>query len=320
MQIVYRPARADELQTAQELVVQSINDLTMRHGFGPMASLRPADFQQFSLKDDPGGLWVAEVSGEIVGFAFSWISGTFWFLAELFVSPNHQGQGIGDGLLKRTFDHANRAGAANKALITFTFNTVSQGLYIRRGLYPRLPIYFFTVARDTLPKQHHAELLRHSGIEDTAPDQARLAGFDLATLGFTRDKHHRFLLGDPKMRGVFFHAGQDCVGYAYLNSGGHVGPLAVVRPDMMSQAFATALNLAAESGASKHLGLSSRRERRGAGRGRQPRDANDVSHGAGIVARIWRLWPLSATQSRLFVMERRGPCAQATGRCFPRMG
>jgi predicted GNAT family acetyltransferase len=148
----------------------------MRHGFGPMASLRPADFQQFSLEDDPGGLWVAEVSGEIVGFAFSWISGTFWFLAELFVSPNHQGQGIGDGLLKRTFDHANRAGAANKALITFTFNTVSQGLYIRRGLYPRLPIYFFTVASDTLPKQHHAELLRHSGIEDTASDHADWRG------------------------------------------------------------------------------------------------------------------------------------------------
>jgi GNAT superfamily N-acetyltransferase len=250
MPIVYRPARADELQTAQELVVQSINDLTVRHGFGPMASLRPADFQQFSLKDDPAGLWVAEASGEIVGFAFSWISGAFWFLAELFVSPNHQGQGIGEGLLKRTFDHANRGGAANKALITFSFNTISQGLYVRHGLYPRLPIYFFKVARDALPTQHHADPLRHSGIEDTASDRARLAEFDLATLGFARDKHHRFLLGDPKMRGVFFHAGQDCVGYAYINSGGHVGPLAVVRPDVMNQAIATALKLAAESGAS----------------------------------------------------------------------
>ena len=35
MPIIYRPARADELQRAQELVVRSINDLTERHGFGP---------------------------------------------------------------------------------------------------------------------------------------------------------------------------------------------------------------------------------------------------------------------------------------------
>jgi len=136
MQIIVRPARAEELQAAEELVVRSINDLTVRHGFGAMASLRPADFQQFSLNDDPDGLWVAEADGELAGFAFSWISGNFWFLAELFVSPDHQGRGIGDTLLKRTFEHAAKADADNKALITFTFNTVSQGLYIRRGLYP----------------------------------------------------------------------------------------------------------------------------------------------------------------------------------------
>jgi hypothetical protein len=47
---VFRPARADELQRAEELVVRSINDLTERYGFGPMATLRPPDFQLFSLK------------------------------------------------------------------------------------------------------------------------------------------------------------------------------------------------------------------------------------------------------------------------------
>ena len=35
MPVVFRPARADELQRAEELVVRSINDLTERHGFGP---------------------------------------------------------------------------------------------------------------------------------------------------------------------------------------------------------------------------------------------------------------------------------------------
>ena len=69
MSIVYRPARSDELQRAEELVVRSINDLSERHGFGPMATVRSPDFQLFSLKDDADGLWVAEADGDIVGFA-----------------------------------------------------------------------------------------------------------------------------------------------------------------------------------------------------------------------------------------------------------
>ena len=110
MPIIYRLARADELQRAEELVVRSINDLTERHGFGPMATLRPPDFQLFSLKDDPDGLWVADADEEIVGFALSWVCGDLWFLAELFVAPDQQGRGVGNELLARTFEHADAPG------------------------------------------------------------------------------------------------------------------------------------------------------------------------------------------------------------------
>jgi hypothetical protein len=70
MPVVFRPARAEELQRAEELVVRSINDLTERHGLGAMATLRLLQFRLFSLRDDPDGLWVAEDAGEMVGFAF----------------------------------------------------------------------------------------------------------------------------------------------------------------------------------------------------------------------------------------------------------
>jgi len=53
---VYRPAGAQDLKRADELVVASINDLTERHGFGPMAVPRPTNFQLFSLNDDAAGL------------------------------------------------------------------------------------------------------------------------------------------------------------------------------------------------------------------------------------------------------------------------
>jgi ribosomal protein S18 acetylase RimI-like enzyme len=251
MPILYRPARAEELQTAEELVVRSINDLTVRHGFGSMASLRPPDFQLFSRKDDPDGLWVAESDGEIVGFAFSWVSGDLWFLAELFVSPTLQGRGIGNALLARAFAHAEEKGARNKALITFTFNTVSQGLYIRHGIFPRLPIYFLSGSRDALMAHRYGEELQHKTIDDTPADQESLARLDASALGISRAKHHRFLRGDAAMKGVLFYAEGECIGYAYVNSGGHIGPLAVARQEAMSAAFATALSLAAETGAAQ---------------------------------------------------------------------
>lgn len=251
MPTVFRPARAEELQKAEELVVRSINDLTERHGFGPMATLRPPDFQLFSLRDDPDGLWVVEAEGEILGFAFSWVCGDLWFLAELFIAPGHQGRGVGKELLARTFEHARKAGATNKALITFTFNIVSQGLYIRHGLFPRLPIYFFNVGRDTLMSRLQGEKLRCTSIEDTGAHLNNLARIDASALGISREKHHRYLLNDNTMKGIFLHERSECIGYAYVSATGHVGPLAVVRRNTMGAAFETALNLAAGSGAAQ---------------------------------------------------------------------
>ncbi len=249
--IIYRPARADELQATQQHIVRSINDLSERHGFGSMASVRPPDFQLFSLNDDPAGLWTAERDGEIVGSAFSWVCGDLWFLAELFISPALQGQGIGGELLKRALQHADTAGAAHKALITFTFNRVSQGLYIRHGLFPRLPVYMFGAAREAVMARLPGERLRSIRIENTAAHSAALAGIDVSALGVSRAKHHAFLAGDAATKGFLLYDGGDCVAYAYVNQGGHVGPFAVARADAAAPAFVTALHLAAESGAAQ---------------------------------------------------------------------
>jgi ribosomal protein S18 acetylase RimI-like enzyme len=247
MPIMYRPARAQDLERADQLVVASINDLTQRHGFGPMASSHPPNFQLFSLKDDADGLWVAEEADEILGFAWSWVCGDLWFLAQLFVSPGHQGRSIGNELLKKTFEHAQKSGATNRALITFTFNTVSQGLYIRNGLFPRFPIYNFSVARELLLGRLQGPQFRYVPLEEKASDLHSLAQIDARVLGVSREKHHRYLIADKAMRGVSLYAGDDCVGYAYVSTGGHIGPLAVGRPDAVGTALRTALTLAAES-------------------------------------------------------------------------
>jgi GNAT superfamily N-acetyltransferase len=245
MRAIVRPARAEELQAAQELVARSINDLTERHGFGRIATARPAEFQLFSFDDDPDGLWVAEADGELAGFALSWVSDDLWFLAELFVSPAHQGCGIGDALMRRTLEHARKRGAGNRALITFAFNSVSQGLYLKHGLFPRLPLYLFQVASEAC--RHGAEL-QCTEIE-LKTDLKQLTQIDLGAAGISREKHHRFMQSQSAVRGILFHSDRDCVGYAYVSANGPIGPLAVARAEMMGPAFRTALALAAATGA-----------------------------------------------------------------------
>jgi len=170
-------------------------------------------------------------------------------------------------LLTRTFEHARKAGATNKCLITFTFNVVSQGLYIRHGMFPRLPIYLVAVARDELSKRLQGDVLRSTPIEASSLDHLKaLVQLDVSTLGFSREKHHRYLLNDPTIKGVFLHEGDDCVGYAYVSAAGQIGPLAVTRERVMGSAFRTALDLALRTdsaqvsaflpGVSKALGIA----------------------------------------------------------------
>lgn len=42
------------------------------------------------------------------------------------------------------------------------------------------------------------------------------------------------------------YAGSECVGYAYIASNGHIGPLAVTRTDVPGDAFTAALKIAAD--------------------------------------------------------------------------
>jgi ribosomal protein S18 acetylase RimI-like enzyme len=246
MPLVYRPAGPEDLERAEALVVGSTNNLTERHGFGTMATARLPNFQLFSLKDDPTGLWVADDSGEILGFAWSWVCDDLWFLAQLFVAPGHQGRGIGNELIQKTLDQARHSGATNRALITFTFNRVSQGLYIRHGMFPKMPIYFFGIPREQLNGSLADRPLRGVALEDTVPHRSSLARIDAQALGVSREKHHRYLSEDEATKGFLLYANSDCVGYVYVGSDGHIGPLAVSRSDALGSAFTTALKIAVD--------------------------------------------------------------------------
>jgi GNAT superfamily N-acetyltransferase len=228
MDVSFRPARSEDLETGGHILQRAILDLRQRHGVALPQPLGPPAFQRFCLGEDPTGLWVAEVSGEVVGWAMSWMCGSFWFLSQLFVRPDLQARGIGQNLLNRTLMQARQHGAENRALITFAYNMRSTGLYIRNEMYPRVPLYFMAAEAARLPADlgdagHEAEDI---GLAADVPGW--LSEIDQAVLSFRRDTHHAFLLCGGVARGFrVTHAGRTA-GYAYAMPNGFIGPLAVL--------------------------------------------------------------------------------------------
>ncbi|MBK1662084.1 GNAT family N-acetyltransferase [Paracraurococcus ruber] len=228
MGVVYRPAAPEDLEPALRIVQEAYNDLRSRHGLAANVGLRPPLFQRFCLAADPDGLWIAEAGGAPVGFGFAWMRQDFWYLAQLFVRPGTQAGGVGQGLLSRTLQVAERrGGAANRTLITMAYNTASQGLYIRNGLYPREPLLRLAAPAVVLEGRIASAGLDVVPIEPWPASRDWLGFLDEAVLGFRREDHHAFLLGGFAARALRIEHGGRSVGYAYISAEGHIGPLAV---------------------------------------------------------------------------------------------
>jgi GNAT superfamily N-acetyltransferase len=251
MDITYRPAKLEDLEEAERVVQASGNELRVRHSRQPWPAPPPIAFAKFCLAEDPDGLWVAEQGDTIVGFGFSWMTEKFWFLSQLFVSPETQAKGIGRALLSKTLIQAECNGATNRALITPAYNIASTGLYLNNGLYPREPLY-----RMAAPSHAVAQNLADAGYDATPvapwPEPDEWTGrIDQALLGFRRDLHHKFLLGAAGARAVRIERAGGLAGYAYISAQGQVGPLAIA-PDADAKAVVTtALRCALECGPSQ---------------------------------------------------------------------
>ena len=115
LDVSYRKAKVEDFPGILNLIRTSFDGVLREHGFfdsSPFASSKlPAIPQQgfpwfeMGLKEDGEGFWVAEVEGKLAGLTLSWVRGSLWYLAHLFVSPEHQGLNIGQNLMERAMKH-----------------------------------------------------------------------------------------------------------------------------------------------------------------------------------------------------------------------
>ncbi|WP_410556346.1 GNAT family N-acetyltransferase [Actinomadura fulvescens] len=112
------------------------------------ASRRWIDTIGYLLSVDPGGCWVAEDSGTIVGFAISQNRGRVWYLATYGVLPGQQGKGIGRRLMDAALAHAD----GRPGLFSATTHPAATRRYRLAGftLHPQMRMVG-RVDRSTLP-------------------------------------------------------------------------------------------------------------------------------------------------------------------------
>jgi GNAT superfamily N-acetyltransferase len=107
-----RPMEPSDVAAAFAVSVAAFDDLARRRG-EPAEPPTPLSFARIRvgrpLATDPGGAWVAERDGEVVGAALAIIREGVWGLSLLVVRPDAQSSGAGRELLARAYAYGEAA-------------------------------------------------------------------------------------------------------------------------------------------------------------------------------------------------------------------
>ena len=221
--------------------------------FGPLLGLLG-----HLLATDPDGFWVAVASapggaaanppgttaagvardpagteGPIVAFVSALRREHVWFLSMLFVQPDHQERGLGRRLLAQVM-----AGAedATHATCTDSAQPISNALYSRFGMMPRLPVLELVGRPEHpvtgLPDGIRAvpfDLLRAGPADGAGPRwlSAALERLDRATLGYAHPQDHAYLVAQGRLGYLYEGGDGSVIGYGYASEVGRLGPIAV---------------------------------------------------------------------------------------------
>jgi GNAT superfamily N-acetyltransferase len=262
--LAYRPARAADLDACTRIWKTAIEDYQARLGqpplLGDLGHLRR--MLAHLLASDPERFWVAEPAPGgraaddpgVVGFASASVREGLWFLAMLFVDPDAQAEGVGKALMDRAQAGRNvdpggpavpgpddplESGIRVWGMCTDAVQPISNALYARRGMLPRVPIWRVSgeivrwSAVPAPPRQLETvpfEMVEAEGQDGARRLAATIDDLDRELIGSAHPIDHAYLRRDGRTGFLLRERSGRALGYAYGSSAGRVGPVAAVDP------------------------------------------------------------------------------------------
>lgn len=248
----FREGSQADSRNVFNVFVEALRDLAERRGVTALTGGEELDdealWQERSslfrhLAESANTFWIAELNGEIAGYARSLRRGDLILLTEFFVTPRSHGEGIGRELLRRAFPGP---GAYDRALLS-TLEAAAMVSYLKAGLRGYFPVKYFSTSSPVA--QDLTSNLRIEPFEPSAEALDMLDTVDEQVLGHTRRSDHKWLA--MERQGCLYRRGGRPVGYGYV--GAHSGPFAVLEDQDWPAVLAHAENAAAKRGHS--LGL-----------------------------------------------------------------
>ncbi len=227
MNLIFRPATPDDTYANFQVFLQSVMELGERLGTSPISGGHNAEGLKRlwetrrplmeHLASTAEQYWVAERDQQIIGYARSLLRGNVRQLTDFFVLPGEQSGGIGRELLARAFPSE----GAKRRLIIASIDIRAQVRYMKAGMYPRSPIYYFSREPEDVTVESNLNFKR---IYASPHNLSTLNRLDESVLGYQREVDHRWLLNNRQ--GFLYLRGVRPVGYGYLAANG--GPYALL--------------------------------------------------------------------------------------------
>lgn len=186
-----RQIRPDEWRVLHELAFAAFTDLERRHGEPPIDP--PPDevierrFRRV-IETDPGGAWLAEEDGRVVGGGLAILREGVWGLSLLVVHPDAQSGGVGRALLERTLRYGD---GARGGIIASSSDARALRAYARAGFTMHPAVQASGVPR---------ELEVPAGVrEGSTADLGLTEAVDRAVRGAAHGSDIEALLADSRM-------------------------------------------------------------------------------------------------------------------------
>lgn len=268
--VTFRPGRETDLGACARTWKLAIDDYQARLN-QPATSDDLAPLRRLLahlLATDPDRFWVAERAGadgrppddtdsgppDLAGFASASVREGLWFLAMLFVNPGMQAGGIGGSLMDRAQagrdvdpggpavpspDDPGDSGIRCWGMCTDAAQPISNALYARRGMVPRVPVWrlFGEVRRWSAvpPLPRTLEAVRFDVLASDGPDgHRRLAALvdelDREIVGSAHGVDHAFMRREGRAGFLVRERAGRALGYAYCSGSGRLGPVAALDP------------------------------------------------------------------------------------------